>query len=491
MLFQMHPTLQIDVMFERKVYIGRRRTLLEKMAATAPQGKRGIALFIGNAEAPAQYRDNCYKFRQDSTWLYFFGLDEPRFAAIMDLDSGAETIYADDVDIDDIIWMGPQPSVQSLAESVGVSSSASYADLDGAVASARAQGRPVHFVPASRYYTAQTLSRLMGADPASFFSVGKKGCPAASEALVRAIVSMRLVKEPIEIEELDKVNTLGFEMHSIARDAIRTGILEQEIVGKMEGVTLSKGWGLSFPTILTQHGEVFHCHSHANIIEPGKLMVIDAGAESNSHYASDHTRTYPTGGKYTGKQRDIYNIVYSCNELAFSLTRPGVAYRDVHMAVSRHMLEGLGDLGLVHGDLDEMVAQGIAGLFMPHGLGHNMGMDVHDMEDYGENLVGYDDDQSRSSQLGLGSLRMARRLVPGNVVTDEPGIYFIPDLIELWKKEGTGKDFVNFEKLKEYYDFGGIRLEDDVLVTEEGARRLGENRLPIAPDDVEEAMNRK
>lgn len=484
-------TRQIDNMFDKSVYIGRRRVLLEKMASAADQGKRGIALFIGNVEAPAQYRDNCYKFRQDSTWLYFFGIDEPRFAAIMDLDSGAETIYADDFDIDDIIWMGPQPSVQSLAESVGVASSAPYAELDRAVAAARAQGRQVHFVPASRYYTALTLSRLMGADPGVFFSAGKKGSPAASEALVKAVISMRLVKEAIEIEELEKVNDLGYEMHSTARDAIRTGILEQEIVGRMEGVTLSRGWGLSFPTILTQHGEVFHCHSHANIIEPGRLMVIDAGAESNSHYASDHTRTYPTGGRFTPKQRDIYNIVHSCNELAFSLTRPGTAYRDVHIAASRLMLEGLRDLGLVRGDVDEMVSQGIGGLFMPHGLGHNMGIDVHDMEDYGENLVGYDDDQSRSSQLGLGSLRMARRLVPGNVITDEPGIYFIPDLIELWKKEGTGRDFVNFDKLRDYYDFGGIRLEDDVLVTEDGARRIGSRRLPIAADDVEEAMNRK
>ena len=217
-------------------------------------------------------------------------------------------------------------------------------------------------------------------------------------------------------------------------------------------------------------------------------MVIDAGAESNTHYASDFTRTYPTGGTFTTRQREIYQIVCDCNELAFRLTRPGTAYRDIHLAVARQMLSGLQALDLVHGDLDTMVAEGIAGLFQPHGLGHNMGLDVHDMEDLGEDLVGYDPDQQRASQLGLGSLRMARRLVPGNVITDEPGIYFIPALIEKWKTEGTGKDFVNFEKLAGYYDFGGIRLEDDVLVTEDGARRLGPKRLPILPDDVEAAM---
>ena len=476
-------------MFSKDVYISRRRTLLDKMSQSAPQGSRGIALFIGNVEAPAQYRDNCYKFRQDSTWLYFFGLDEPRFAAIMDLDSGDETVYADDFGIDDIIWMGPQPSVKSLAGSVGVAASAPYSALDAAVAAAKAQGRPVHFVPASRYATAMKLSSLLGLAPEAFFSVGKAGCPAASESLVKAIISMRLVKEPVEIEELDRIGALGYAMHSTARDAIKVGVVEQEIVGKMEGVTLAGGWGVSFPTILTQHGEIFHCHSHEATVVPGKLMVIDAGAESNSHYASDHTRTYPTGGRFTQKQKDIYSIVYRCNELAFSLTKPGVRYIDVHLAVARQMLSELSDLGLVHGDLDAMVSEGMAGLFMPHGLGHNMGMDVHDMEDYGENLVGYDDDQKRSPQLGLGSLRMARSLVPGNVITDEPGIYFIPDLIESWKASGQGKDFVNFAKLEEYYDFGGIRLEDDVLVTEDGARRVGSQRLPISPEDVENAMN--
>ena len=245
---------------------------------------------------------------------------------------------------------------------------------------------------------------------------------------------------------------------------------------------------MSFATILTQHGEIFHCHSHANAIEPGKLLLIDAGAESNEHYASDHTRTYPTGGKFTPRQRDIYQIVYECNELAFNMTAPGVAYRDCHLAAVRHMLDRLGQLGLVNGDLDEMVSDGIGGLFMPHGLGHNMGLDVHDMEDLGEDLVGYDPGQKRSAQLGLGSLRMARKLVPGNVITDEPGIYFIPDLIALWKREGTDKGRVNYSKLEEYLEFGGIRLEDDVLVTPEGARRLGSKRLPISPDEVEQAM---
>ena len=465
-------------MFSKVVYIRRRQTLLAKMKEA---GQSGLILFVGNAEAPAQYKDNCYKWRQDSSWLYFMGLDEPLMAAILDIDSGSETLFADDVEIDDIIWMGPQPSVRSKADAVGIAHTAPYGALGQAIALARKSARKIHFLPPSRYYNTLKLMELLGCQ-----QTGKE----ASEALVKAVISMRLIKEDIEIEAIDAACALGYEMHSVARDSIAIGLVEQEIVGKMEGVALAQGWGVSFPTILTQHGETLHNHGHAAVIEPGRLMVIDAGVESNEHYASDFTRTYPTSGKFTARQREIYQLVYDCNELAFSLTRPGITYREVHLATARKMLEGLQALGIVKGDLDEMVAEGIAGLFQPHGLGHNMGLDVHDMEDLGENLVGYDPDQTRATQLGLRSLRMARRLVPGHVITDEPGIYFIPALIEKFKKEGLGKDFVNYAKLESYYDFGGIRIEDDVLVTADGARRLGPRRLPASPDEVEAAMAR-
>ena len=465
-------------MFGKEVYIARRKALLERLA-----GQKGIALFVGNVDAPAQYKDNCYKWRQDSSWLYLFGIDEPRLAATIDLETGEETLYGDDFGIDDIIWMGPMPSVRELADSVGIARTAPYDALGAAL-----KGRQVHFLPASRYATRLTLGALLGLDPSEVTSAGKAGCAKASAPLVRALVALRLVKEPAEIERLDAACDLGYEMHTAARRGIRPGVIEQQIVGDMESVALAKGWGVSFPTILTQHGEIFHCHSHAMPVVPGKLMVIDAGVEANDHYASDFTRTYPTSGRFTQKQRDIYQTVYECNELAFGMIRPGIAYRDVHLAVAAHMLDNLKQLGLVSGDVDGMVADGIAGLFMPHGLGHNMGLDVHDMEDLGENLVGYDDDQTRSPQLGLGSLRMARRLQPGHVITDEPGIYFIPALIEQWKREGTDRGRIDYTKLAGYYDFGGIRLEDDVLVTADGARRLGAQRLPIAPDDVEAAM---
>ena len=478
-------------MFESDVYINRRRALLEQMASRTEEGKRGIAVFLGNAEAPMAYRGNDYKFRQDSSFLYFWAIDEPFFAAILDLDSAEECLYGNDVDIDDIIWMGPQPSVQSKGDSIGCSRTAPLAEFDKAVAGAVSLGRPVHFLPPARYYNQMKLAELTGipdADVRKVAPMAADGGRHASEELVESVVALRLIKEQVEIEEIDKACEIGYLMHTTARRGVKPGVLEQEIVGVMEGVTLSKGWGVSFPIILSQNGETLHNHTHHQLITPGRLLVVDAGAESNSHYASDFTRTYPCSGKFNTKQREIYDIVHQANELAFSITKPGTSYWDVHCATVRYMLEQLKALDFVRGDVDEMVACGISGLFMPHGLGHNMGMDVHDMEDLGENYVGYGNERQRSPLLGMGNLRMARDLKPGHVVTDEPGIYFIPALIEQWKREGTDKGFVNYAKLADYYDFGGIRLEDDVLVTADGARRLGPHRLPIASAEIESIM---
>ena len=469
-------------MFSKEVYIRRRAELAGRLSAQLPSGKAGVVIFIGNAEAPQNYRGNDYKFRQESSFLYYWGIDEPGFAALMDLDSGDEVIYGDDVEIGDIIWMGPQPSVESRAAAVGAGKSAGSAEFDKAVATARSQGRTVHFLPASRYYNVLRTASLTGCSPDSVRKTASvsDGQVHASLELVKAVISMRLIKEECEIEEIDKACGIGYLMHTEARRSCKPGVCEQEIVGRMEGVTISKGWGVSFTTILSQHGETLHNHKHDGIIAPGRLLLVDAGAESNSHYASDFTRTIPCGGKFSPKQRDVYDIVVACNDLAYDLARPGVTYRDVHLAVAARMLDGLRSLDIVRGDVQDMVSEGIAGMFMPHGLGHNMGIDVHDMEDLGEDLVGYDPDQTRSSQLGLGSLRMARRLMPGHVITDEPGIYFVPALIAKWKREGTGKGFINYGKLEEeYLDFGGIRLEDDLLITADGCRRLGAQRLPI------------
>jgi Xaa-Pro aminopeptidase len=461
-------------MFSRNIYVSRRQKLIKSV-------KEGILLFLGNGEAPSNYGDNQYTFRQDSTWLYYFGIDKPDMAAIIDVESGEEKIFGDDVDIDDIIWMGPQPSVASQAEEVGVSRTAPLADLERVVKAAVAKGRKVHFLPPYRFRNMIWLNSLLGVG----FDNMKD---AASVEFIKAVVEMRLVKEPCEIQQIDLACNLGYAMHMAATKLMKTGMLEQDLVGVMEGVVISGGYMTSFPTILSQNGETLHNHSHHQVLTEGRLTVIDAGAEIASHYCSDFTRTLPCSGRFTEQQKDIYTIVSEGNNLALGLARPGISYRDVHLAVSRLMLQGLKNLGLVKGDVDDAVAAGAAGLFMPHGLGHNMGLDVHDMENLGENYVGYDETVTRSTQLGLGSLRMARVLKPGNVVTDEPGIYFIPALIDKWKAEGTCRDFIAFDKLDAYRSFGGIRIEDDLLITESGARLLGSKRLPRTVEEVENAM---
>lgn len=311
---------------------------------------------------------------------------------------------------------------------------------------------------------------------------------AASEEFIKAVVAQRLIKEPCEVMEIDKACNLGYAMHMAATKLMKTGMIEQELVGVMEGVAVSGGYMTSFPTILSQNGETLHNHSHHQILTEGRLTVIDAGVEIASHYCSDNTRTLPCSGRFTQQQKDVYTIVSEAENMTLSIARPGITYKEVHLTVSRLMLQGLKNIGIVKGDLDEAVAKGVQGLFMPHGLGHNMGLDVHDMEDLGENYVGYDPDQTRAKQLGLGSLRMARMLRAGHVITDEPGIYFIPALIDQWKAEGHCKDFINYDALDAYRTFGGIRIEDDLLITEKGARLLGSKRLPRTVEEVESAM---
>ena len=463
-------------MFTKETYIARRKKLAGSLSG-------GIILLLGNNESAANYADNTYIFRQDSTWLYFFGLDKSGLAAVIDIDSGGEIIFGDDVDMDDIIWMGPQKSIADQAAEVGVGKTYPFDRLAAFVSDALTKGRTVHYLPQYRFDNQILLAEILSCAPREV-NDGK------SEDLIRAVVAQRLIKEPCEIAEIDRACDLGYAMHYTAMTLMQPGMLEQELVGAMEGVVISGGYMTSFPTILSQHGETLHNHLHDKVLTVGKLCVIDAGAEIASHYCSDFTRTLPVGGKFDSRQKDIYTIVSTANSFAVEMARPGITYREVHLAACRLMLQGLKNVGLVKGDIDEALALGVQGMFMPHGLGHNMGLDVHDMENLGEDYVGYDPGQERIRQLGLGSLRMARKLVPGHVITDEPGIYFIPALIEQWKAEDKFSDFINYQALESYYDFGGIRLEDDLLITENGCRRLGQRRLPITVEEVEAAMAR-
>lgn len=461
-------------MFSKEVYVNRRNALKAKMSS-------GVLLFLGTSEAAVNYPGNTYRYRQDSNFNYFFGLTDPDLAAIIDLESGEEIIFGNDVDIDDIIWMGPQPFIKDKAESVGVSKSFPFAELEKYVSDAKAKGRKVHFLPPYRNHNKILLNKMLG--------VGFDQMKAqASEEFIKAVVSLRLIKEECEIAELDKACNIGYAMHYTAMKMARLGMVEQELVGVMEGIAISQGLMPSFPIILSQNGETLHNHSHHQVLTDGRLIVIDAGAETNSNYCSDFTRTIPSSGKFTTRQKEIYDIVAAANNHVIEISRPGISYTDVHLSMARIMAQGLKDLNILKGDVDEIVANGAQALMMPHGLGHNMGMDVHDMEDLGENYVGYDDNYKRSTQFGLGSLRMGKMLEKGHVITDEPGIYFIPALIEKWKNEGTNAQFINFDVLEKYYDFGGIRLEDDILITDEGCRLLGSKRLPITTEEVEREM---
>lgn len=462
-------------MFSKEVYVNRRANLAKKV-------KSGVMLFMGNSDIGMNYPSNTYRFRQDSSFLYFFGLDEPDLAAVIDADSGEEIIFGNDVSIDDIIWMGPQPAMTDKAAQVGVKKVLPYSSLEEYIAKIKSSSKKVHYLPPYRDNIKIAINKMLGID----FPAIKDS---ASQEMIRAVVSLREIKERCEIEEMDNAANIGYMMHYTAMKMVKPGIVEQELVGIMEGISISNGSMPSFPIILSQNGETLHNHSHHQILTDGRLLVIDAGAETNSHYASDFTRTLPSGGKFTSSQSDIYTIVSTANNLAIDMIRPGITYREVHLAAVRVLAQGLINIGLMKGDVDEAVAAGAHALFMPHGLGHQMGLDVHDMEDLGENFVGYSDNFIRSTQFGLRSLRMGKELKPGHVITVEPGCYFIPALIEKWKREGTNSNFINFDKLVDYYNFGGIRLEDDALVTEKGCRLLGSKRLPITVEEVELEMS--
>jgi Xaa-Pro aminopeptidase len=463
-------------MFEASVYSRRRQALRERVSD-------GLILILGHNEAPANYPDNTYKFRQNSSFLYFFGHEQHAgLAGVLDVEAGEDILFGNDVDMDDIIWMGPQPSIKELAAQVGVQKSYPLAELKNVIARAIAQGRRIHFTPQYRADNLIFLEDLTGIRAA----VANQH---ASVELIKAIVSLRSVKEACEIEQIDLACNVGYEMHTTAMRLCKPGVHEHFIAGAIEGIAASYGRMVSFPSILTVHGETLHNHVQVNTLQKGRFMVTDAGCELMNGYCSDHTRSVPVGGKFEGRQKDIYNIVLRCHDRALEIARPGVTYLSVHQEVCRTLAQGLKDLGLMKGNVEEAVAAGAHALFLPHGLGHMMGLDVHDMEDLGQQYVGYDDEIRPSTQFGLASLRMGRRLQEGFVITDEPGCYFIPALIDQWRAEDLHKDFLNYDVIDTYKDFGGIRLEDDILITPEGSRFTGEKRIPITIEEVESIMN--
>ena len=460
-------------MFEKETYI-RRRAQLKKLVG------EGMVVLFGNNESPANYPANGYApFRQDSSFLYYFGQHRDGLVGVIDIDNDEEWLLGDDIDVEDIVWMGYTPSVADLAAEVGVSKTAPMAQLK--VLCDKANGRSIHFLPPYRFDTKIQIMDLLGIHP----SLQKEK---ASLALIKAVVKMRATKEPQEIEAIEKACDVGYAMHTTAQLLIKPGVTERFIGGQVDGIARSLAQGVSFATIFSQHGEIMHGNPSDAPLEDGRLVLCDAGCELND-YCSDNTRTMPVNGKFTQRQLEIYSIVEACHDYVLEVAKPGVKYADVHFAICRLMTDRLKELGLMKGDTEEAVRAGAHAMFLPHGLGHMMGMDVHDMEGLGQIYVGFDEEtRPNLEQFGTNCLRMGRKLEPGFVVTDEPGIYFIPHLIDLWKKEGHCKEFLNFDLLETYKDFGGIRIEDDLLITEDGCRFMGSKRIPYHPQELEDFM---
>ena len=463
-------------MFAKETYIERRKVLREEVG-------KGLIVLFGNNESPCNYPANAYTpFRQDSSFLYYFGLQEAGLVGIIDADSGKEWLLGDDVDVEDIVWYGSVPVISELAESVGVALSAPFGKVEDIIGEARKAGRTVHFLPPYRHDTQILIMDLLGIHPS-------KQREAASLPLINAVVKQRSTKTAEEIEELERAAEIGYAMHTTAMRLVKPGVTEKHIAGQIDGVALSMGAHHSFGTIFSQHGEIMHGAPSMQQLQEGRLVLCDAGGETINNYCSDNTRTMPVSGKFTQRQKDIYDIVDACHDLALEKARPGVKYFDVHLDVCRLMTERLKDLGLMRGNTEDAVQAGAHAMFLPHGLGHMMGMDVHDMEGLGQIHVGFDSEtRPNLEQFGTNCLRMGRRLQEGFVVTDEPGIYFIPALIDDWRKSGHCKEYLNFDLLETYKDFGGIRIEDDILITSDGCRFLGKQRIPYHTADVEAFM---
>lgn len=462
-------------MFSKETYTSRRNELKKLVG-------NGIIILFGNNESPCNYPANAYyPMRQDSSFLYYFGQHRDGLVGVIDIDNDKEWLIGDDIDIEDIVWYGSVDSVADMAAQVGVANTAPMSALRQVCSVAKATDRTIHVLPPYRHDTKIQIMDLLGIHPS-------KQKEAASLKLIQAVVKMRSTKTAEEIAAIDRACDVGYLMHTTAQRLIRPSVTERYIGGQVDGIARSHASGTSFATIFSQHGEIMHGNPSAAQLEAGRLALCDAGCELDD-YCSDHTRTMPVSGKFTQRQLDIYNIVVECHDYVLQVAKPGVKYMDVHFAVCRLMTERLKELGLMKGDTDEAVAAGAHAMFLPHGLGHMMGMDVHDMEGLGQIYVGFDDEtRPNLEQFGTNALRMGRRLEEGFVVTDEPGIYFIPALIDDWRKSGHCAEFLNFDLLETYKDFGGIRIEDDVLITKDGCRFLGTKRIPYHPKDVEAFM---
>lgn len=456
-------------MFSTATYERRRAALRQRLGS-------GLVLLPGASDAAMRYKGNPYPFVQDGSFLYFFGIDEPDHLGLLDCDTGEARLFGPEDGLDDLIWHGPRPSLASRAERVGAVAEP-ISGLVAQLARARAQGRMIHFPPPYRGTGTLFLAELLDRAPTTVKV-------AASPALIDAVVAIREIKEPDEVAEMERALEVTAAMHAAAMRSIRPGTVESAVVGEMEAVAARGRRRFAYPPILTRRGDILHNFRHEGRLERGDLVINDSGATSSLGYCSDVTRTVPVGGRFEEPARDVYQLVLAAQEQAIAAIRPGVAYRDIHLLAARVIAEGMVAMGLFRGDPGELVADGAHALVFPHGLGHQIGLDTHDMESLGEDRVGYAPGFARSTQTGLSTLRLAKPLRKGMVVTVEPGVYFISPLIERWAAEGRFGDRINWSAVRTLVGLGGVRIEDDVLVTKSGGRVLGPP-IPKSVDAVE------
>jgi len=456
-------------MFSKHIYLQRREKLRKSVGS-------GLILLLGNDESPMNYGDNGYHFRQDSTFLYFFGLNQSSLAAILDCETGEDLIFGNDFTVDDIVWMGPQPSILSQSQKIGVTKSGNIDSLIVLLKKSSAKGMRIHFLPPYRPENKIKLFEWLNIPPTQ---VKTK----ASVELILGVVNQRNHKSAEEISEIRKACEISVEMHTLAMRMAKPGITEAQIAAAVQQVAVATEGQIAFPIIATINGQTLHNHYHGNILKDGDLFLLDAGAETAMGYAGDLSSTVPVNGKFTSRQKDIYTICLDSHNTAISMLKPGIPFKEVYFESSRVIIRGLKDLGLMKGNVEDALANGAHAMFFPCGLGHMMGLDVHDMEDLGEVYVGYDG-EPKSTQFGLKSLRLARKLEPGFVFTIEPGIYFIPELINDWRARKHNSDYINFESLEDYKTFGGLRNEENFLITDSGYELLGKQK-PKSIEDVE------
>lgn len=448
-----------SIYFPREIYVQRRAQLSTSLSS-------GKILLLGNGHTAINFKDNYNQFRQDSCFLYYLGINLPYVHAVIDIDNEQVTLYGDEVTMDDIIWIGDQEPLQQIAEAAGISKVKPLAQL-----SADLTGK-IYYLPPYRAEHKLLLSQLLDTHKLS-----------PSTELIKSIAEQRNTKAPEEIKELHRAATISNRVHEQVIRQTHIGCHEYELVAKATEVAYAHQTRWAYSPILTTQGQILHNHNHSLQAQEGDMILFDGGVELESGYCGDLTRTFPVGNKFTSLQKELYQITLDAYKTAVDLCHPGTAFKSIHLKASEKLVEGLIALGWMKGDPEEAVAAGAHTVFFQCGLGHMIGLDVHDMENLGEEYVGYDG-EAKSTEFGLKSLRLGRNLKTGYCMTIEPGIYVIPQLIDLWAAENKHASFIDYKQVVAHKDFGGIRIEDDFTITENGAEKLGDH-LALEISEIE------